>query len=720
MLIKSFASIIAITFATCAVAQNAAPGHEAASAAAHGYSSDGEIIVTAQRRSERLVDVPISVTVASVDDIARAGSSSIENLTKVMPGIYLQRASYGLSPTIRGVGSTLPTSGGEQNVSLYVDNIYYPTPSGNIFDLASVAGVEVLKGPQGTLFGRNATGGAILLRTLDPGFDVAGRVNLSYDRLNEFRSSGYLNVPLTDIIAVNAAIAYRYADGWVRDLVTNRKTNQGDSFTARGKLLFQPTDNFSLILTASHAKLDDPTGTDFRNLQPAPLITFFIPPGLTSNDRRYSSSAVDQFLRTQTDEYSARMKMELGAGTLSSNTAVIRNKLDARSDLSGSYIPVDVFFRVRTKTFTQEFNYASDPDQPFTYVAGIYYFLNKSRVPYLIQSGDPQVNSRGSNEAIAGYIDGTYKFGDLSVTAGVRHSRDWRKSRSAFGRNAPSTFDRFQEKNSNIWTPRFGLRYVVTEESNIYATYSKGFKSGVFEATSPDGPGAIPEKVHSFEAGFKTASSVFTFNAAAFYSNYLDAQVQATVSGAGGGLFTQYYNVPKSRIYGAEFDAWMKLNDNFDIRLAAAYTHSRYVEFPVAPTYIVDPTDPATLGGLLFSNVNTDASGNTMVRAPKFTASGTFRFETPVGDNDQFEIAVTPYYSSRVYMSFDNRLSQKPYATVDATTTLTLDDSVKLGLFGRNLTNSNYKKGSGPNALGLENALFAEPRTYGVSLGFSF
>lgn len=164
----------------------------------------------------------------------------------------------------------------------------------------------------------------------------------------------------------------------------------------------------------------------------------------------------------------------------------------------------------------------------------------------------------------------------------------------------------------------------------------------------------------------------------------------------------------------------MKLNDNFDIRLAAAYTHSRYVEFPVAPTYIVDPTDPATLGGLLFSNVNTDASGNTMVRAPKFTASGTFRFETPVGDNDQFEIAVTPYYSSRVYMSFDNRLSQKPYATVDATTTLTLDDSVKLGLFGRNLTNSNYKKGSGPNALGLENALFAEPRTYGVSLGFSF
>ena len=718
MLARSFVSIIALAWVTGAAAQDAtAPRQDSAAEV-----TDGEIIVTAQRRSERLVDVPISVTTASVVDIERVGSSSIENLTKIMPGVVLQRASYGLSPTIRGIGSTLPTSGGEQNVSLYVDDIYYPTPSGNIFDLASVAGVEVLKGPQGTLFGRNATGGAILVRTLDPGFTSAGRANFSYDRLGEVRASGYVNIPISDTIAINGAVAYRYADGWVRDLATRNETNQSDSFTARGKLLFRPSDSFSLVLTASHAKLDDPMGTDFRNLRPAPLIANLIPAALTSADRRYSSSAVKQFLRTQTDEYSARAKLEIGSGILSSNTALIRNKLDALSDLSGSYIPVNVFFRVRTETISQEINYTSDPVRPLTYVAGLYYFLNKSEVPYLIQDSVPQVNSRGRNEAVAGYIDGTYKFGDLSVTAGVRYSRDWRRSKSAYGRNAPSTYDRFQAKNGEMWTPRFGLRYALTEDSNIYATYSKGFKSGVFEATSPNGPGATPEKVHSYEVGFKTASSGFRLNAAAFYSNYLDAQVQATVSGSGGGLFTQYFNVPKSRIYGAEIDTWMKLNDNFDVRLAGAYTHSRYVSFPGAPEYVENPL-PFSLfnpASYFFVFTSRDASGNNMVRAPKWTASGTFRFHTPVGSNDEFEIAVSPYYSSRVYMSFTNSLSQKPYATVDGTATLTIDDSLKLSVFGRNLTNSNYRKAIGPNALGLENSLFAEPRNYGVSLGFAF
>jgi iron complex outermembrane receptor protein len=698
---------------------------QAVPAAEASTATDGDIIVTAQRRTQRLVDVPISISTATSADLERAGPTSIENLTKITPGIYLQRAAYGLSPTVRGIGSTLPASGGEQIVALYVDEIYYPTPTGNVFDLASIAGVEVLKGPQGTLFGRNATGGAILLRTLDPGFTTEGRFNLSIERFDQIRTSAYVNVPVSKTIAINASFAYRYSNGYVHDLRTDQITNQGSSFTARGKLLFQPTDNFSVIFTAAHADLDDPTGTDFRNLQPAPLV-LFASGGPIATDRFHSSAAVAQHLRTNNDEYSARAKLDTDAGTLSSFTAFLKNKLDAKSDLTGSYLAQDVALLVNTKTFSQEVNFASKPNRPLTYVVGIYYFRSRSSVPLLTTNGAPLFNSAGQNDAIAGYADGTYTFGKLSVIAGVRYSYEKRRGESAFGVSAPAPFTRFQRAIDKQWTPRFGLRYALADRTNIYATYSKGFKSGSFDASSPTGPGVVPETVDAFEVGFKHASRAFSFNAATYYYDYKNTQVNATVSGTGGAIVTQLFNVPKSRIYGAEADATLRLNDNFDLHAAVAYTHARYIDFKFAPGYVNDPSNPSTnpggaiFPGALFANVSLDVSGKHMVRAPDFTASSSLTYHTNLSANKALEITLSPYYSSRVYFTFDNSLSQKPYATLDGAVTLTVSDTLKLSVFGRNLTNSNYAIGKAQNALSLETVGYAVPRVYGVSIGYSF
>lgn len=719
-LLTALTSMLALTWAGAVYAQTepsgAAPGQAEAGAEA---ARDGDIIVTAQRRAQRLVDVPISVAAASSDDLERAGPTSLENLTKVTPGVYLQRSSYGLSPTIRGIGSTLPTSSGEQTVALYIDEIYYPIPTGNVFDLGSVAGVEVLKGPQGTLFGRNATGGAILIRTLDPSFDVAGRFNMSYERFDQIRSSAYVNIPLGDKVAFNASAAYRHSRGFVRDLKTNEITNEGDSFVGRAKLLVQPSDNFSIVFVAAHADFDDPTGTDVRNVTPARIVAAL--GGPIAKDRFHSSFDTPQFIRTKTDEYSARAKLDIGGGTLSSFTALLRNKLHGLTDLDGSYITQDAELLTKQKTFMQEVNFASAEDKPLSYVAGLYYFRSTGGLPYIIQNGAPLYFNRFRDSAVAAYVDGTYRIGDLSVIAGIRYTHEKRYAETGFGATeATGTVGRVQDGSDSQWTPRFGLSYAVGARSNIYATYSKGFKSGRFDRSTATGPGVVAERLDAFEVGFKTASRDFSLNAAAFYYDYKDQQVNATVTLPGGGIVTQLFNVPKSESYGAEADASFSVSDNLDLRAAVAYTRSRYVEFTNAPIYVDDPTNPATLGGLLYANVSGDVSGRTMVRAPKFTASGTARFHTPVGDGDELEATLSPYYSSRVYFNFDNSLSQKAYLTLDGAVTLTLDDRMKVSVFGRNLTDKIYRIGAGQNALSLDTAGYAQPRTFGVSFGYSF
>lgn len=714
---KAFAtltSMLALTWATGAVAQ------VSASAAAAATPADGamvdEVVVTAQRRSERLVDVPISVATASADDLQRAGPSSIENLTKVTPGIYFQRAVYGLAPTVRGIGSTLSAAGGEQNVALYVDEVYQPTPTGNVFDVASIAGVEVLKGPQGTLFGRNATGGAILLRTLDPGFDVAARVNLSYERFDTFRGSAYLNVPVNDTIAFNGTVAYRDSGGYVRDLKTDDITYKGHDFNIRGKLLVQPSDDVSIVLAVSHYDFDDPTGVDTKNLKPARLITA-LGGGPVAMDRFHSSNNTDQFIRTSGEQYSGHAKVNIAGGTVSWITAYQINRLDSLNEIDLSYINTLVDVKVRTKVFTQEVNFASAPDGPLTYVAGLFYYHSDGVVPFfrsqvLTPAPTPLYNSEGKINALAGYADGTYTFGNWSLIAGLRYSYEKRESASAFGVARPSPFTRFQEDTDKELTPRVGLRYALAEDTNIYATYSRGFKSGVFDSTSPTGPAVKPETVDAFEVGLKSAGPTFSYNAAAFYYDYKDTQANATLQ-IGDAVQNQLVNVPKARIYGAEVDANLRLNENFDLRAAAAYTHARYIDFKNAPGW-------ADLGGLTFVGVPVDASGKHMVRAPEFTASATLSYHTLLWADKELEVTVSPYYSSRVYFVFDNSLSQDPYVTVDAAAALTLSENLKVSVFGRNLTDRVYKIYESQLALSLNGAKYATPRTFGVSLNYSY
>jgi len=684
-----------------------------------------EVIVTAQRRSERLVDVPISIATVSSDEMERAGATSLENLNKLVPGVYVQRDVYGLSPTVRGIGSTLSSSGGESNVPVYVDGVYLPFKATNIFDLASVSNVQVLKGPQGTLFGRNATGGAILLTTLDPSADFEGRMKASYERFGQVRTSGYLNVPIVDGVAANGAVSYRHSDGYIHDERSNDIVNNGKDYSGRFKLGFQPADSLSIVLGAYLSRFDDPTGSSYQAIAPAP---FYSLPGIDANsgpiasDRFHRSHNVEDVVKTQGEQYTGNIKWDMDFATLQSITSRQVGELESVNDLDATYqdavaaANASVALKTKFHVFTQEVNITSKPGSTLDYVGGVFYYQQRGDVPYVEISGDPQFTSVGHTTARSAYFDGGYHLGDWVLIGGIRYTNEDREVNTQFqpegsGQNVDSV-------SENVWTPGVGGRYELEARSNVYATYTRGYKAGIFDNTSPTGNKVDPEFVNAYEIGYKTAQQNLSLNAAVYYYDFKDTQVNAVFS-SGGQIYNQLFNVPKSEIYGVDLDGTYRFNPSFDVRASVAYTHARYKDFTNAPGYKLDPTDASTLFGLFYSSISVDASGSQMVRAPEWSGNASFNYHTQFSDAALLDLSLAGSYSSRVYFDFANTLEQPSYLLLDASATLTLNEHLTLSLFGRNLTDEVYYSTYTQNALTTA-ATYGMARTYGVSVGYSF
>jgi len=680
-----------------------------------------EIIVTAQRRTERLVDVPISIATVSHDEIERAGGTSLESLNKLIPGIYLQHDVYGLAPTIRGIGTTLDQS----NVAVYIDGVYQPFRETNIFDLGSVSNVQVLKGPQGTLFGRNATGGAILVTTQDPAAELEGRVKASYERFGQVRTSGYLNVPIVPGVAANAAISYRHSDGYIHDERTNAIVNSGKDYSGRFKVGLEPTDSLSIVLGAYFSRFDDPTGSSYQAITAAP---FFSLPGIDANagpiarDRFHLSHNTRDVVKTQADQYTANIKWDLGFATLQSITAHEANELQSRNDVDATYENIlaaanaSIYFQQKDHVFTQELNITSNPGATLDYVGGVFYYHDRADVPYLYLSDIPQFVTIGHTTARSAYFDGGYHLGNWVLIGGLRYTSESRDVNSQF--LPPGSGEKVDSTTEKVWTPRAGVRYELEPGSNLYAIYTRGYKAGLFDATSPTGNKVAPEFVNAYEIGYKTSQRDFKLNAAVYYYDFRDTQVNAVFS-SGGQVYTQLFNAPKSQIYGFDLDGTYRFNSSFDIRAAAAYTHARYKDFRNAPGYKLDPTDPNSGFGLFYSSISVDVSGSHMVRAPQWSGNSSFNYHTQLSPAALLELSLAGSYSSPVYFDFANTLKQPSYLLLDASATLTLDEHTTLSVFGHNLTDKIYYTNMSQNAL-MIGAAYGMARTYGVSIGYSF
>ncbi|MBR2171117.1 TonB-dependent receptor [Sphingopyxis sp.] len=680
-------------------------------AAAEDSAADsGDIVVTAQRRSERATDVPISITALGADTLEAAGVLSTGDLGKVTPGLSMDRAGPFSQPTIRGIGSSVTGPGINTSVATYIDGYYQPSTVSSDFSLADVASVQVLKGPQGTLFGRNSTGGAILVTTLAPSFDPMARARISYASYDDITATAVVSTGLTDKIAVLLSGLYRHDRGYARDVVTNAPLQKAREYVVRGKVLFKPSDEVSLTLAYTHGDVDDPWGVAqvaYRGVSAAAGI-----PGVIVPDRPKDVAAtLPPESRVNYDAVIFTADVDLGGVNIKSYTGYRdeRDYVQLDSDKTAfAFQYID--FRPVDETFTQEIDISSTGSGPLQWVAGLYYYHDKAGYLDLgVTQGGPRftfLNARLKSEAYAAFADVTYEVSSgLYLTGGVRYNNEkvTETFDSILSNYVPASFSKTFENLS----PRAVIRFEPTANSSLYLSYNQGYKAGTFNPTGLSPTPVRPEKIDAFEAGYKMRSGGTLFEVAGYYYDYKDLQFVSYV-----GATAQLTNAAKARIYGAEVNLEQHVGDHLTLSANAAWTDAKYRDFTGANHY-------EYLGNGVIVNGPDDASGNPMVRTPKFAARGAIEFHAPLAGGE-FRANAAVKYQSRIRFDPFGETGQGEYALVDARVAWT-DPSghVTIAAFGANLTDKDYyavvtqQSESWP-------ANYGHPRRFGVELSFRY
>jgi iron complex outermembrane receptor protein len=706
---------------SCLVGVAQAQAQASVAAATDPAISVGEVIVTAQRREERLRDVPITMTVRSGEALTAAGVDTIRDLHVVTPGLRIDRNGVSVQPSIRGITALDGNPGNDANVSIYVDGVYRPNPAANNFDFPDVDRIEVLKGPQGTLFGRNATGGAIRIQTIRPSFSPSGQATVGYGSFNDVLAKGYVTGPvLGDQVAALLSGYYEKNDGYLKDDTRGgAHTGRLRSVLLRAKLLFAPTDGVRFVLGAEkmHRRDGSLSGQPFLGN----TATRGTPGVIIPTEPWHIANNGDPHVTADQSVLSLTGDVDVGFATLNTISAYINSKV--YSPVEDDYTNIDrslFFTHARQKTLSQEVNLTSKAEGPLKWVVGVFYYNDDANYdPLAIASPGSTFNIYGRQRtaAYAAFGEATYAFTDrFSAIVGVRYSHEKRRLNGSFGSGLGPAV---AEKTFSSTTPRVSLLYKATETTNLYATYSQGFKSGGFTASSLNPTGFNPEKVRGLEAGVKSdPSRLVSVNAAAFYYDYRDQQVQAAVQVSPGVTVGTTTNAARSRIYGVEFDGVVRPFEGFTLTGEVSWLHARYRSFPSAFVQV-----PKTVGGVVCFcgnvGVQMDVSGNRLVRAPDLTASLTaeYRLSTSAGD---WTVSGTAYHSAKFFFTPDNRVHQPAYTTYSARGTFApKGQRWQVSVWGRNLSNEVVFQGASilPDADGV---LFAPPRTYGVELQVKF
>ena len=663
-----------------------------------------DIVITAQRREERLKDVPITITAISGAQITQSGIGGSRELAALTPGVTIQTTGAAAQVTIRGIGNTVVGGNSESPVALYIDGVYISSQYAAVFDLANIDSIQVLKGPQGTLFGRNATGGALLVTTTRPADHFTGSLTASYARFNDVRVSGYISGPITDSLRFDIAGSYHDDNGYTRDVLRNTRLSTYRDSSVRGKLEFAPDADTSVMLIGDYSTIRDNTAI---SIGPIPGTRTSTAGAFVPANPYELALTFDPYGTTKGGGASLAVRHNFGGFTVKSITAYRYGNAFSTTDQDRVAAAVSrIDQRITQKTLSQEVTVASSGSGPLNWIVGAFYFGDTTPT-YTLSNLALVVDARLRTDAYAGFGELNYALTDrLKLTAGVRYSYE---QKGALTRRATGTpLIAYRTTTADAWTPRFAAVYALNDASNIYASFSKGFKSGLFAATVFNGAPVDPETISAYEVGYKLANGPLSFNLSSFYYDYKNLQVTTRTPS---GLQT-LLNAANAKIYGVDADFTARLAPGLQIRLAGAYTHSEYKNFVTAPVY-----NPAIAGGNVLTTG--DVSGNPLVRTPRFTANATARYETVVGAG-KVDASADYYYNSGFSWTFDNNYRQASYSLVNAQIGYSPDgEHWRLAVFGKNLTDTNYAMGVSVSGLATGIA-YARPRTYGVSMNYKF
>lgn len=747
--------------------------------AASLYEED--IIVTARRRAENIQDVPIAITAIGGAQLEATNTVSLTEVQQQVPSISITAINpNNTNINIRGLGanSFLSNIGLESGVGVYVDGIYLARPAQSTFDLVDLERVEVLRGPQGTLFGKNTTAGVINIITKNPEFSPDANIDASYGNNSYYQIRGSITGPITNSVAVRLSLSQSDRDGFVRNIRTGKRMNALRSRTARAQILFEPSDSFNLRLIGDYS---DQKGDCCVNVLSSLVTTRVdgspLPNGYFLRTGRigYQSLPFRPFAReTDVDApyvvdqkqygFSGEINVTIGEHQLTSITAWRKWKYAPLTDADA--IGLSVFEaaaqNIDDRQFTQELRFASTGKQTIDYVVGLYYYLHDADVARVTQYGRdaPDFALGAANPVTVAALDGfaahansdlrakswaafgqaTWNISDtLNLTGGLRYNHETKNG----------ALDQFQEGGADLsllpsvvalpaqsirdafgaaraftarttekgLTGQASLAWHFSPDAMGYATYAHGLKAGGINLTIlPPGidPVIRPEKVNHFEAGIK--GSLFR-HALVLNAALFRTQVndyQTTILDPD--ISASYLkNAGKVRVQGFEIESWLYPVRNLSLRAAVTYVDGKLLSFKDAPC-------PIEYFGL---RKTCDLSGTQLPGAPKWSLSFGGDYTADLTDTLQAYAGMDFSYRSSVFTSSNAARS----TLVPRYELLNARLGIKSGnghwdatLWARNLFNKNYFQSLTVTAFntGAVAGLVGDPRTYGLTLRFHY
>lgn len=711
------------------VALLAMPGVAAAQEAAD--DSSGDIIVTAQRQEQKLQDVPVSVTAFSSDQLRASNIETVADIATRTPGLSVSAVDpINTNFAMRGIGSPPGISqnaGGDPSVVVFVDGVYAGRGGTPDLDALDLERVEVLRGPQGTLFGKNAIGGLVQFISRKPSADNSFYFEGTYGNYDKVGVVARGNMALTDKVFLSAGFSHKQRNGYEFNETTGNDVNDQNLTTARAALRFQPTDTLDIILRADISRQDQRGNPRHNNCDTSfqgGIHCVGINP-----DPRVVNAYTDGFIKRTIEAYSAEVNLDLPFGTLTSLTAL--RKVDFEFETPFFSNPVNPPAQIESTDFGEEDNSQFSQELRLAFEAfdgrlngqtGVYYLKeNNDRVQGQIQqfptpagSGIglyPQsVNAR--SVAVFGQVD--YEIvPSLTATVGARMTWERKSGRFAGfkiddGPGVPpplgsaAGYDVTGAKSWKAFTPRAALNWKASDDILVYASVARGYKSGGFQGLSGTATGAStpydPEFAWGYEVGAKTDwfDRKLRLNVAAFQTDYSDLQISQLVPLC----CVVVSNAAKARIRGAEVEFVVRPVQRLQIDGSYAYLDAKFTEYAI-------PGQAYT--------------GNRLPRSPKnkFNIGG--QYEAPIGDLTA-KLRVDYSWVDDAYFEASNIPQQlwPSHDNVDARLSIAgPGEEWELSLWGKNLTNElvpTYVTYFGPFRQIL--TPYAPPRTYGMTLAF--
>jgi len=743
-----------------------------------------EVTVSARRKSESVRDVPIPLSVVSGAEIERTGNYNLNRLKETQPTLqFFSSNPRNSAINIRGLGAPfgLTNDGIEPGVGVYIDDVYFQRPAAVTFDFVDVQQIEILRGPQGTLYGKNTTAGAINITTRAPTFEPEGRAEISYGNLGFLQAKASISGPIIgDTVAARLSFTGTERDGTIFNVLTNNEVNDQGNLGIRAQVLIQPSDAFKVTLHGDYNQQRTDCCTQVfagvaptlraanRQFEAIAADLGYAPPSRNPFDRL---TDVDAEIRGNQNLGGASINAEwkIGAGALTSITAWRFWDWDPSNDRDFIGLPITTVSANPSKQrqYTQELRYAGPLADNLDLVAGLFAFHqtidsnnNQSQgaaaarwllapapgnTPELLDGLTQTGVVEFDNTSLAAFAQANWDVTSrFSIVPGVRFNYDTKDAsfNSVVTGGLVTADPVLLARQRSILAPQsytadfsdfnvsgnITLNYALTDDINVFATYARSFKSGGVNLSGlpTDALGdpilaaaqIAPEKVKHYELGLKAQSPDRRFTAnLTAFQTDID-DYQANVVNASVGVLRGFLaNAEQVRVRGVEIDGTADLADWISLYGAAAWTDAEYVSFPDAPC-------PLELtGGPAFC----DVSGTRLPGISKWSASAGGEISQPLSFGElagRGYIGVDASYRS----NFSSSPSESQFLVVDGYGLLNLragwraDDDWEFFFWARNVTNTEYFDflSAQPGNSGLFVGQVGDPRTYGVTLRAAF